>query len=647
MPNAQWRSISVVCRAFVAGLLLASLWRLDLLAHAALRFSTPMEGATLGDTPSTIRLALTEKPEAALSEIHVIDRSGIVYDVGRPSLAADDPMSLTIAVRPLPTGVYTVNWRVVSAIDGHAAAGAYAFGVRQSPGAIGASRAAVRIPPLEVLARWLLNAGLVMLIGAAFGYLAGFARRRAVPLAAAGWLLSSVGVAMLLAAQQRNAATSITGLLGTSIGRAIVWRAGALVAAGLGLAAARRVGMRRAAMSVVLIAALAAVAAHAVAGHAAARSAPALEIVTQWLHFAACGVWIGGLAALLIDVRDAASEATARAVARFSAVAAAGILIVLATGAIRALAELTAWTDLTRTAYGRTLFVKLGLFVAIAILGAANRLRSVAVAHRDLAPLRRTGGAELAFAGAALAAAGLLATLAPPASTRAIPGIAASGVDFATTTRVSLAAASNQPGPNRFVVRVTDYDSKKPLQHAGVVLRFAPIDDPGLAPTTLKAEEAAAGEYAASGANLAFDGRWRVTVQVQRGASAVEVPLDVDVTEPALPVDVRHVEGAPVQYNALVRVGGFVRFALDPERAGRSRLLVSCYDMIGDERSIEHIVVTHASGAGAAKTVSLRPLSGGRFAADVDVAAGLNRFTAAARTADGLRFRASVTLPIR
>src|SRR4030095_1946245 len=106
--------------------------------------------------------------------------------------------------------------------------------------------------------------------------------------------------------------------------------------------------------------------------------------------------------------------------------------------------------------------------------------------------------------------------------------------------------------------------------------------------------------------------------RAHRGAPALGVPLAVDVTELALPVDVRHVEGAPVQYNALVRAGGFVRFALDPERAGRSRLLVSCYDMIGDERNVEHIVVSHASGAGAAKTVSLRPLSGGRVPPGVD-----------------------------
>jgi copper transport protein len=638
-----------VRRAFAAGVALAAMAHVDLASHAALRFSTPMDGAALGDTPSTIQLTLTEKPEPALSEIHVIDQSGIACEIGRPALVTEDPLSLAIAVRRLPTGIYTVNWRVVSAIDGHATTGAYAFGVRQSPAASAASSVTAGVSPLEVIARWVLNIGLVVLIGAAFGDVARFASSRALPLAAAGWLLSTAGLGLLLAAQQRNAGMLLGMMLGTSVGRSFAWRFALLAAAAVGLAVvrqSRRSHARLGAMAAVLFTAFAFVALHVSAGHAAAGPAiPAVETVVQWLHVTASGIWIGGLAALLVEVRAAPSSAAAHAVARFSSVAAVGILGVLFTGGVRALAELTSWRDLTTTMYGKTLLLKLGLVAAIAVFGAANRLRSVPAAGGDLRPLRRLGSAELAFAVAALGAAGLLAALPPPASSQPVPGIRASGADFATTLRASLSAASNQPGPNRFTVRLADYDAGTPVRHADVTLRFMAIDDPAVAATSLTLQEASAGDYVGSAANLAFDGRWRVTVQVRRGSSRVDVPLDVEVIQPPLPVDVQHIPGA-VNYNALVRAGGFIRFSLDPERAGRSRLFVGVYDIIQDERDVQHIVVTQTSGAGAARALVLKRLSAGRFAADVYLSAGPNTFAAVANAVDGTRVRARVEIPV-
>ena len=62
--------------------------------------------------------------------------------------------------------------------------------------------------------------------------------------------------------------------------------------------------------------------------------------VVQWTHFAAVGVWLGGLAALLLAVRGAESAAKAAAVGRFSRIAAAGLAVVAVTGLLRALDEL-------------------------------------------------------------------------------------------------------------------------------------------------------------------------------------------------------------------------------------------------------------------------------------------------------------------
>ena len=101
------------------------------------------------------------------------------------------------------------------------------------------------------------------------------------------------------------------------------------------------------------LAALAAVGVHVSAGHAAAGDSTRESIAFQWTHVAAVGVWIGGLVALLLGVRGAPSEAKAAAVRRFSTVAAAGLVIVVATGIVRAVEQLGSWSELWTTGYGR------------------------------------------------------------------------------------------------------------------------------------------------------------------------------------------------------------------------------------------------------------------------------------------------------
>jgi hypothetical protein len=202
-----------------------------------------------------------------------------------------------------------------------------------------------------------------------------------------------------------------------------------------------------------------------------------------------------------------------------------GLLAVAVTGAWRTRNELSSWHDLASTAYGRTVAVKLALAAAIAALGAFNRWRSVPSAATSLRLLRRAGGGELALAAGAVVAAAVLGTLAPPRSGYAAPTeLEAEGADFGTTVRVRLNAASDQPGPNRFLARVVDYDSKDPVPARRVTLRFTPLDDPGVASTSLALDRGAGEAWEGSGPNLAFDGRWRITTRIERERDSVEGP---------------------------------------------------------------------------------------------------------------------------
>ena len=640
-------------RRLASTLALSTILVAVLSGHAGLRSSSPLDGVTLGDTPALVQLTFTEKPEPRLSQIHVTDAGGIAYEVGRPLTAPDDPLSIAVEVRPLPTGVYTVNWRTVSAIDGHAAAGAYAFGVRAQITGAAVIAAAATVSPLEVGARWLLLCGLIVLVGATGAEIGRFGGARTLRLGSAGWLLAAAGLVLLVVAQQRNGATSLSGLLMTPIGRALLWRASMMAAAGIALAVAHaalrraRYGVRTTAMAVVGVAALAAIAVHVGAGHAAADPRqPLLEAVLQWCHVAASGIWIGGLAALLTGALGPPSVMKAAAARRFSSVAAFAIVVVLATGLLRSFAELASWTDLVATGYGRAVLIKGVLLAAIAALGAFNRWRGVPMAGVDLGPLRRAASGELILATVALLAAAALGALPPPAAARLLPGISASGADFGTTVRVTLSAPSDQPGPNRFVARIVDYDSGTAVRADRVAVRFASLDDPDLSTTSLALTAAGDGSYVGSGANLSLDGRWRATVAVARGASSVEVPLLVLVRGRAQETSTQRIPGAPVRHTVDVRGAGVLRFEIEPEHAGPNRLYVTALDFILDPRRVAQMVVTLAQGDDEPRELALERLTSARFAANIDLVSGRNTLAAVARTPDGTRLRAVVRLEV-
>jgi len=624
----------------------------DVWAHAGLRYSDPVAGATLGDTPTVVKLSFWEKPEPSLSAVTVLDTGGAAYQIGRPERVAGEPLSLAVRVRPLDRGVYIVSWRILSAVDAHTTAGAFAFGVRVTP--TGTAAAAASYPAaswLEMLARFTLIVGLVALLGAAAAAVAQFGGTGDLMLGACGWVLAIAGLILLAEAQRRNAAASFADLLRTSVGRALIGRAAAIGAAGGALLVARgaRPRIRRAAMQGAALAALLAMVAHVAAGHAAARRfMPAATVGIQWAHFAAVGVWLGGLAALLLGVRGAPSPTKAAAVRSFSRIAAAGLFVVAATGVARTLQEVSSWSGLLSSGYGRAVMGKTALLVAIAVFGAFNRWRSVPAAATSLRPLRWTASGELALAAGALATAAALGALPPPSSGElAEPSVIdVSGADFGTTIRALLTTASDQPGPNRFVVHVVDYDLKTPVRARRVTLGFTPLDDPDVVSTSLPLAPGPGDSYVGSGANLAFDGRWRVTVLVERAGDSVEVPLEVETRSVGQFVSIERVPGQAPKYMVQVTGGEHVRISPDPERAGPSRLFVTCYDVFLEERDIEEIVVTAAAGDGPTRQRPVRRLDRGRFVADVELEAGRNRIAAIARAIDGTRLRAAVDLDV-
>jgi len=618
-------------------------------AHAALLVSDPAAGATLGDSPETIRLVFSEAIEPSLSDIRISDTRGSSHQLERLQRVTGDAFAFSARVSRLERGVYIVNWRIVSSVDGHATTGAFAFGVRMDPSAAASASSNASVSWIEMCARWLFTTGLVLLIGAVFGALLRFAGDTDLALAAWGWVVASAGVGLLLAAERSDSTAPIGALFTTFIGKALIGRAVSLAAAGVSLLVARASSprVRRMAMSAAAVAALACAGVHVAAGHAAAPGflpVPA-SVFVQWLHVAAMGIWLGGLAALLVGCRGQPSESKAAAVRRFSALAAAGLLIVVVSGSLRALAELTSSNDLFATTYGRMVSIKIVLTVAVAAFGGINRWRSVAAAPTSLSPLRRFGTAELTLAAAALAAAAVLATVAPPAAAeRSTSGVVVSGADYGTTLLVKLTAASDEPGPNRYRVQIADYDSKRRVDAKRVTLRFVPLEDPSSAQTSLTLASVNDGSFVGSGPNLSFDGRWRVHVLIERGDGSVEVPLEIETRRAEQPVSIMRIPGQPPTYTVEVRRAGLVRISPVPERVGESKLIVTCYSVLQDEVDVDWVTVATETDDGVHRQLRVQRLSRSSFTATATLAHGLNRITIVARTVAGVRMRATAEL---
>jgi copper transport protein len=253
---------------------------------------------------------------------------------------------------------------------------------------------------MAVAGRWAYYWGLTLLVGAAATGLLVFGGRLPgrpaliLPLALAA---AAGGLVAMTASARSEAGVPLTDLLGSTTGRWLLWRAAMLAAAAAATwwalarpaPATRRRAVRPAgcacrpaggaALVALGLAGGGGMAVHALAGHAAGPSSlRVLNLLAQWVHLVAVGVWVGGLAWLLAGLRQQALAGSARAVVvRFSKLAGISLAVVVATGVVRTVDELGGWARLADSGFGRALDLKLVLFAGLVALGAFNRYRLV------------------------------------------------------------------------------------------------------------------------------------------------------------------------------------------------------------------------------------------------------------------------------
>jgi copper resistance protein C len=113
-----------------AGLIIASATLLTAaltFAHAFPTAEEPRVGSTLSTPPSRVTITYDAPIESLFATLQVLDGSGHDQAVGRPQVGSHR-RQLSIALKPVAPGSYTVKWAVV-AEDGHRTEGSYIFTV--------------------------------------------------------------------------------------------------------------------------------------------------------------------------------------------------------------------------------------------------------------------------------------------------------------------------------------------------------------------------------------------------------------------------------------------------------------------------------------------------------------------------------------
>lgn len=548
-------------------------------AHATLERTSPARGVQLERPPGEVVLGFDEPVEIAFGAIRVYDQQGDRVDEGSASHPDGKGEAVAVGLRDdLGEGTYTATYRVVSA-DSHPVAGGFVFSVGRagtpSETVDELIDAADTGPVTDVgfgVVRVLAYLALALAIGGAT-FLAAVWRpvahahasgahwtRAAGALTDRVWQLMLVGALLGIATSaagiafqgavaggtslwQALDATVIGDVLDTRFGTVWALRLLAWIAVAALLSSLR---LRRSPTGAVALALLLGLLCFTpgLAGHAATAEPSWLAIAANAVHVACMGVWVGGVLALLLALPvatralDAAQRTAvlAATVSRFSTVALAAVAGLVAGGVVQTVVELDSLGDLTGTAFGRAILVKVALLAALLALGAWNRQRGrprlAALTARGEPPgavgvaLRRSLRAEGALMVAVLAVTAALVSYSP--ATGASGPFSAS--DTLGPARLELTVDPARAGRNEIHLYLFDrttgrqYDRVKELEVA------ARLAGKGIGPLAFEARKAGPGHYVVRQADIAPPGDWRLDVSARVSAfdaytSRLEVPI--------------------------------------------------------------------------------------------------------------------------
>ena len=510
-------------------------------AHATLQSAVPPPNGRgeLGQT--SVELRFTEEVLEDYTDAKVVDFDGESVNAG-PWTYGGARNVLVLPVQPLADGIYSASWQALS-VDSHTTRGSFLFsvgnatlqGVSREDAGGGSPETPWDAIAREGVARAIFYGGLFLVLGIPLFVLAvergGTLPRGLLGTAALFGALGSAAalLSLLLFAERTMLPMGVAA--GTDAGSSFVWRAGLLGAASLACLGALLLPPARRRLPVLLAVGLGAGAllATSLGSHAAAdKDLSLLSVSLDALHLAMGAVWVGGIVAFLHVVWGRDARAVGELVHRFSPLAVASVVVLLATGTYASWRHIPRVSALWEDDYGRLVSFKVMLLGGLVLLGAYNksvlgpRLQQGTASPRFF---RRVLQAEAVLMVLMLSAAGILASTSPPerdvaTGTQGPPRVLELE-SFTSHSHVILMVSPNpvQVGLQRLVVLVHPGPTSPVAVNdtAEVYLKVAAPGEPE-PETTLEppAAKVARGEWEVEGGLFTSPGTWTVYVLVQR-----------------------------------------------------------------------------------------------------------------------------------
>jgi copper transport protein len=153
------------CVALVASIAIFLEFPIPALAHSVLESSLPPPNASLESPPRDLLLRFSEPVDPSFSTVVVLAHDG--RQVSGQTVFTRDNRQVTVPFVNLERGIYTVRWRVLSAVDGHTTTGFFAFAVGV-PIAQTTETGTSGPPPAVAMFRWIGLLAAIAIAGIAF-----------------------------------------------------------------------------------------------------------------------------------------------------------------------------------------------------------------------------------------------------------------------------------------------------------------------------------------------------------------------------------------------------------------------------------------------------------------------------------------------
>ena len=520
-------------------------------AHSELDRSDPPNGGSVPVGRTTMRLWFTENVNVGASNFELRTEDGTPTSV-EPAADAGSGGYVELRTEPLARAVYVLDWRILSADDGHPSHGTVLFGVGTRPLVVPSAGGSMP-DASELLVRWLDLAAFLLAVGAlavSIGVLASAstpwaaAHRRARRLGAVAGVVMIASGALTPMVRTYHPGSSVGEwwaelwgtMAGTAWGRLWLAREAAVLVAAVALSVWAAHHPRRGTAVRLAVAALVATAClEARAGHASTLAGGTyLASGASAAHLLAAGVWAGGLVVLVVCVlpvmrrQPETRGATLALVARgFSPMAAIASVVLLATGLYESGRQIPDLHSLTASVYGVAISGKALLIVAALALAGANTLvvhpepaRRVSAALRlppdwSPVPVHRFALLVAVEALVLVAAVGVAAVATTvPSSREVATADRTTAPQHATVDGLFLTVEQVPAGPakNRVVVRARSTVLPPPAPVRGVDVQLV---GPGESSTRLDLEQVEDGRFEAV-TEAPAAGRWTAWVAVRR-----------------------------------------------------------------------------------------------------------------------------------